>query len=82
MPCFLNEIDGSKSRLRASALRPGPESWTSTTASASRRAVVAEHRAAVAGGLGGILQQVGQDALHLVGVRPGGRRVVWRDSRS
>ena len=67
MPCFLNVIVGSNSvrgRLRARvpgpnrALRSRPRAWS------DRRDD--EHRAAGAGRLGGILQQIGQDAFHQV----------------
>ena len=82
MPCFLKVMVGSKSVADAAALSPGPESCTSMSTDVSVDEVDA-HRALRAGGLGGVLHEVGQDALHQVRASVGERpaRVETTESR-
>ena len=72
MPCFLNVIVGSKSVPDASVLSPGPvvysiATWPSDAGHRVRRDD--EDRAAGTGRLGGILEKIGQDALHEIRAR-------------
>ena len=64
MPCFLKVIVGSKSVADASALRPGPESCTSIATWPLWMRVTASTDPPAPRRLRGILQQIGQDALH------------------
>ena len=66
MPRFLKEIVGWNRLERACSLSPGPESCTSMATRAAVGRGHAENPAALARGLGRILQQVGQDALEQV----------------
>ena len=74
MPCFLNVIVGSNSVAAASRAEARSGVVHLDDDALSRRAVVDdEHRAAGPGGLGGVLEQIGQDALHQIGVGVGAR---------
>ncbi len=58
MPRFLKEMVGWNRDLRASSLRPGPESWTSTTIWSSSIGSEGEDTATGTGGFGCVLEQV------------------------
>ena len=69
MPRFLNEMVGWNSEARACSLKPRPGIVHLDGHAAVLRRRHAQDAAALAGGFRGVLQQVGENALHQVLIR-------------